>query len=412
MLFEDKFINASSLLLTLMIIPSYKKDNIVNLMSSILHSGGSKSLYPVLSSISPSRLRKYKNIVLVVIDGLGYDQVRSLPKDSFLKRHLAGKMSSVFPPTTAAAVTTFLTGAAPQNHCLVAWYMRMKEFGNKVALILPYIDKEKGKPLPPKGLALPPSLFESISRRSHIVFPRRFLKSHYNTLLCKKAEKRTYRAVKLNEFVNATARAVTSSFSSSPFSPSKSKYIYSYWPLYDELCHYYGKESNKARKHLAEIDTALQQLAQKIKGTNALLLITADHGHVSVTRKNTIILDDYPELTPLLAASMCGEPRAMMLYVKHGKEKEFEHFVQKKWRKYCTLHTPQELIKKKYFGLFAPHPSLKERIGDYIFLAKEGYVFREYKISKKHPFHRGHHGGLSKEELEVPLVMVQSNNSL
>ncbi|HLC71504.1 MAG TPA: phosphodiesterase, partial [Candidatus Nanoarchaeia archaeon] len=99
-----------------MIIPHYRHNNIVNLMSSILESSGSKSLYPTLSSLPPAEIKKYKNIVLVVIDGRGQDQVASLPKESFLKRNLQGKLSSVFPPTTTAAVTTFLTGVAPQNH--------------------------------------------------------------------------------------------------------------------------------------------------------------------------------------------------------------------------------------------------------------------------------------------------------
>ena len=69
-----------------MIIPNYHHNNIVNLMSSILQGCGSKSPYSVLSSLPPQTLKKYKNIVLLVIDGLGYDQVHSLPKDSFLKK--------------------------------------------------------------------------------------------------------------------------------------------------------------------------------------------------------------------------------------------------------------------------------------------------------------------------------------
>ncbi len=383
-----------------MIIPNYKKNNIVNLMSSILQGCGSKSRYPALSSFPPKTLQKYKNIVLVVIDGLGYDQVVSLPKNSFLRKNLHGKLNSVFPPTTTSAVTTFLAGVAPQNHGLVAWYMRMKEFGNKEVIILPYVDKEKGKLLPQKDLALPPSLFETIRHRSCLVILRKSLRSHYNTLLGRKVEKCTYRAVNPGEWINATARAVTSS--------RQKQYIYSYWPKYDKLCHYYGKESRKSQKHLREINGALEKLVMKIKDTNTLLIITADHGHVSISKKNTIIFVHYPTFQSCLAASMCGEARAAMLYVHPQKKKEFEQFVRKKWKKYCTLHPSSELIKKNYFGLFTAHPALQERVGDYILLAKEGYVFREHKVSKKHPFMVGNHGGLSKEEMEVPLVMIQA----
>lgn len=367
-------------------------------MSSILQGCGSKSIYSPLSSLPPAEIKKYKNIVLVVIDGMGYDQVASLPHDSFLKKNLQGKLNSVFPPTTTAAVTTFLTGAAPQNHGLVAWYLKMKEFGNKVTIILRYVDKEERKQLPQKDLTLPSSVFEKLSRRSTLVFPQLFLKSHYNTLLGKNAEKHTYRAIKLTEFVQATARAATSS--------SQPRYIYSYWSKYDDFCHNYGKESDKAKKHLAEIDAALQRLAEKIEGTNTLLLVTADHGHTSISKKNTIIFEKYPEFQSYLTASPCGEARAAMLYIHPEKRKEFEQFVHKHWKKCCTMHQASELIEKNYFGLFKPHRALKERVGDYILLAKEGYAFREHKITKKNPFQIGNHGGLSKEELEVPLVMV------
>ena len=246
----------------------------------------------------------------------------------------------------------------------------------------------------------PPSLFEKISRGSKVVFPKKFLKSHYNRLLGKKAEKYTYRAVKLTELVKATARAVH--FSSKPH------YIYSYWPKYDHICHHHGKESRQAKKHLAEIDAAIRRLAEEIKGTDTLLLVTADHGHTSITRKNTVVFDKYPEFQSYLTASKCGEARAVMLYVHREKRKEFKHFVLQRWKKECILIPSSELIKKKYFGLFKPHPALIERAGDYVLLAKEGYAFREHKVSKKRPFHIGNHGGLSRKELNVPLVMVRT----
>jgi predicted AlkP superfamily pyrophosphatase or phosphodiesterase len=38
-------------------------------------------------------------------------------------------MTSVFPPTTATAITTYLTGDAPQQHALTGWHTWMRELG-------------------------------------------------------------------------------------------------------------------------------------------------------------------------------------------------------------------------------------------------------------------------------------------
>ncbi len=56
-----------------MIIPNYKQKNIVNLTSSILSSLGVKSQYAKLKGFSSAKLRKKENIVLILLDGLGYE---------------------------------------------------------------------------------------------------------------------------------------------------------------------------------------------------------------------------------------------------------------------------------------------------------------------------------------------------
>jgi len=54
-------------------IPDYKKDNIINLMSSISNSFGNTHDYNTLDSLSPWELDNYKNIVLIAVDALWYN---------------------------------------------------------------------------------------------------------------------------------------------------------------------------------------------------------------------------------------------------------------------------------------------------------------------------------------------------
>jgi len=61
-------------------------------------------------------------------------------KGSFLYQHCVKKITSVFPPTTATALTVFNTGVAPQQHALTGWFMYLKEIGI-VSAVLPFISR-------------------------------------------------------------------------------------------------------------------------------------------------------------------------------------------------------------------------------------------------------------------------------
>ena len=56
-----------------MYLPNYDNGSIVNLMSSISQGLGAESLYQPLPALSPAELSASRNIVLIVIDGLGYE---------------------------------------------------------------------------------------------------------------------------------------------------------------------------------------------------------------------------------------------------------------------------------------------------------------------------------------------------
>ena len=64
-----------------MIKPNYKDGSIVNLMSSILRHFGSKSKYKPLKIFPDDSLKNSKNIVLIVIDGLGFEFLKKKKKE-------------------------------------------------------------------------------------------------------------------------------------------------------------------------------------------------------------------------------------------------------------------------------------------------------------------------------------------
>ena len=90
--------------------PDYS-NNIVNLMSSIGEASGVASPYSPLDSLE--YLKESKNIVLTIVDGLGYNYLQKYGRGTTLHKYLKGSITSVFPPSTGSAITSFWVNTAP-----------------------------------------------------------------------------------------------------------------------------------------------------------------------------------------------------------------------------------------------------------------------------------------------------------
>lgn len=117
-------------------LPDYDGNSIVNLMQSIATACGStEARYPQLAALPAAQLVAARHIVLLVIDGLGQRTFASHPACPNLQRHAIGTMTSVFPSTTASAITTFMTGLAPAQHGLTGWHMHLEEIGQTLSIL-------------------------------------------------------------------------------------------------------------------------------------------------------------------------------------------------------------------------------------------------------------------------------------
>jgi len=380
-------------------IPNYKDGSIVNLMSSIGGAMGYKSKYNQLKLLHSEELKGSKNIVLLVIDGLCYNYLKD--KESVFNKGLVGRMTTVYPPTTAAAITTFFTGEAPQQHGFTGWFVNLREAG-VVSTILKFTPRGGKESLEEYGLqvkdTLPSSSFyEKINRESYIIQLKKLSKTSYNLATAGDAEILSYK--NLNGFCRKIRKAIKKS--------DEKKYIYAYWPGFDSLSHKHGINSKETEEHFYELDKNIEKLIKKIDGTDTSLIITADHGLVDKKdiEKEIITLENHPKLEECLSAPLCGDARAAYCYVHPSKAKQFEHYVKTKLNKYCELHTSDEIIEKNYFGLGEPMPELKHRVGDYVLIMKDQYIFIDRLVNEEKYTHVGDHGGLSDDELYVPLIV-------
>ncbi|MFQ5935606.1 MAG: alkaline phosphatase family protein [Acidiferrobacterales bacterium] len=384
-------------------LPDYARGSIVNLLSSIQAAlGVQTSLYAPLSQLDPQRLARAQNLVLMVIDGLGYRYLEQQPEEAKLRRHVRARLTSVFPATTAAAVTTFFTGGAPQQHALTGWFTYFKEIGSVIAA-LPFRARYGGTSLQGAGVDAHAlfdgsSLFERINAPAYIVLPQRIVDSDYTCAHDGGAERRAYSS--LPEYFERLLEILRAS--------GKRKYIYAYWPDFDSLAHHYGVDSPQVSAHFAELDAAFGEFFTAIEDSDTTVIVTADHGFIDSEPTSLIRLEDHPALAETLVLPLCGEPRVAFCYVRPNKCKQFEGYVRGELAQYMWLYRSTELIEQGFFGYGAPHPRLRDRIGDYTLIMKGNYVIKDWLFGERPYKHIGVHGGVSEQEMYVPLIVFES----
>src|SRR5512143_1120880 len=120
--------------------PDHAAGTVVHLMASSIRAMGGDSPHRDLEGFGSGQLAGARRIIHLIVDGLGVEQldrhVRSGRGRAFLAARPHQTISTVFPATTAAAITTLTTGASPAEHGILGWHLNLHDLG-MVSTILP-----------------------------------------------------------------------------------------------------------------------------------------------------------------------------------------------------------------------------------------------------------------------------------
>ncbi|MEX2482173.1 MAG: alkaline phosphatase family protein [Gammaproteobacteria bacterium] len=381
--------------------PAYDGGSIANLMASLGAAlGAPPTPYRPLTSLPDERLGAARRIALVVIDGLGAELLSHLAPGGALAAYSHGTMTSVFPPTTASAVTTFMSGLAPQQHGLTGWFMHFRKLG-AVTAVLPFVPRFSRHALgtsniEPGALIDAPSFAARIARPSAMLLPRDLADSAFSCLLGAGARRDGYAG--LEDFAARLAAFVRGD--------DEAAYLYAYWPELDRLAHLHGPSSAAVATHFAALETVLDGIMRQAAASGTLVIVTADHGFIDSGADERIELDAHPEIAAMLALPLCGEPRAAYAYVRASAADDFEACVTAELSDALSLHRSQDFIAEGWYGHGPVHPELAARTGDYVLCLRERLTLRDSVVGER-PFNlRGQHGGTSAAEQYVPLLVA------
>jgi predicted AlkP superfamily pyrophosphatase or phosphodiesterase len=378
---------------------------------------------PLLSkSVFGGLLRRYDTVILCFIDAFGWRFLEKYRDGYPFLRHLAengvvSKLTSQFPSTTAAHVTAIHTGLPVGQSGIYEWFYYEPEVDAMIApLLFSFAGTKQRDTLKPTGVdpeKLYPTttLYQNLQAHgvSSCVFqPAEFTPSTYSNIVLQGADAAPYRT--LSEALINLRHLLERRRSPS--------YFFLYFDKIDALGHHYGPDSPQIE---AEIDTFLttmnrlflSRVAGKLK--NTLFLMTADHGQTTINPQTTVYLNIGPWFAGLqryLKTNGKGELlvpggscRDMFLYVKEELLDEAQAFLAERLEGRAEVYKTADLIRAGFFGASAASPTFLGRVGNLVILSYSGESVWWHQKGKFEQTFYGHHGGLTREEVEIPLIV-------
>ena len=193
-------------------------------------------------------------------------------------------------------------------------------------------------------------------------------------------------------------------------------YYFLYFDRIDAICHLYGPYSRQFEVAVDTFLTAMDQIFYKITHANTpdtLFIMIADHGQIEVDPKRTFYLNRYaPGIERFLRTNRrgnllvpAGSARDMFLHVREELLDEAEAFLQKQLAGRAEIHRTQTLAEQNFFGSQLSN-EFRARVGNLVILPHQYETVWWYQEGKFDMHFLGHHGGLTPEEMEIPLLLL------
>jgi len=349
------------------------------------YAGASVSgLAPALLGLQPATwlpgcVAGARATVLLVLDGFGWraiDAARArLPE---LGRLEGGPITTVVPSTTAAALTSIASGMTPAAHGMVGYRMLV---GGQVLDTLRWKVTE-GRPPDPASVTLVESAF--CGRDVPTVVRAEFARTGFTESHMRGVRFVGWRTTAT--LVTHVARLVAAG----------ETFVYAYYDGVDKVAHEYGITDSYFPAEQMAADRLVGDLLDALP-TDAVLVITADHGQVQFEQWVTM------EPVAALVRAYAGDARLRYLYARSGAEADLLKAAADAYGDCAWVFGRDQLIDEGWLGPEPPPGDVLTRVGDVSLAAKGNVAFAD----PTHPHEtrlRAGHGSLSPDEMLVPLL--------
>ncbi len=364
---------------------------------------------------------KYDAVVLFLVDAFGWRFHERFQDAAFIRRiarhGTIEKLTSQFPSTTAAHVTTIHTGLPVGVSGVHEWYYYEPQVDAVIApLLFSYsgtkqrdtLKAARVKPssLYPQGVFYP--TLKKLGVKPYVFGARDYTPSTYSSVVMKGAKQKSFKTLS-EAFINLELLLEKE---------IKPAYVHLYFDKIDSLCHEYGPTAPQTE---AEIETFLLMMEHYFERIfngkkRILFLMTADHGASEVDPETTIYLNIDPLFQgfekfirtnrsgQLLVPA--GSARDMFLYIREDRLDDAQSFLSTRLEGKADVVKIETLITEGWFGAEVSS-RFRERVGDLVILPYRHESVWWYEKDRFEQGFYGHHGGLTPQEMETILYSLE-----
>ncbi len=399
---------------------SYCFSNIPSAIQLLLTGNGPSHLPLDAFANLPTR---YDTVVLFFIDAFGWRFFEPYAeKHPFLQRFMqegvVSKMTSQFPSTTAAHATCIHTGLDVGQSGIYEWNYYEPLVDDIISpLLFSYgrdktaRDTLKRANIAPEHFYPKTTFYQKLQAQgvvSHILQYQAYTPSTYSDHIFRGAKVSPYNSLQealvyLSELMALKNGAPT--------------YYFLYFDRIDHVCHHYGPQSHQLEETITTFLNMMEHLFyHNVHGrvNNTLCMLIADHGQVEVEPARTFYLNlKTPEIKHYLKSNRAGQllvpagsARDMFLHIKEDSLDEAIAYLQTQLSGRAEVYRVQELLDRQFFGLQQPSPAFLAHVGNVVILPYKHESVWWYEEGRFEMHFQGHHGGLTHEEMEIPLLVL------
>ena len=354
-----------------MVRPEYAGPGLSTLVPALLGTASADWL--------PAPVQDARSVVLLVLDGLGWDALDAkqgrLPNLSALA---GGPVPTVVPSTTSAALTSLTTGLAPAQHGVVGFRLRLEQ---GVLNVLSWQGEHRHKPEARAVQRHPPFLQRDVP----VVTKSEFRNSGFSEVHLGGA--RFYGWGAPSSLVEH-CRQLTE---------AGERFVYAYYPGVDTVAHAHGLHDGFYDAEVVAADRLVGDVLDALSDSCALV-VTADHGQVHLEPDGWLPLGR----TGALVDACSGDGRFRYLHARRGAANELLDEARAEHGADAWVLSRSELFDAGWLGP-DPSPATRSRVGDVVLAARTDVAFVDPALEREARL-RSAHGSLTAAEMLVPVV--------
>lgn len=352
-----------------------------------------------------------KQIVLALVDGLSFDRYTKLLDGPvgflrpFADRGLLAPLTSVAPSTTSTGLTTLWTGRSPAEHGILGYEILLKQYGLVANMVtLSPVSFDQSGQLEKAGFS-PESALPVRTLGTHLTAAGIEVHAFLPAGLLHTGLSRMHLSDVVTHGFGSVADLWLTVRDVVHRPATRRRFIWVYFGEVDSLSHRHGPESDQALGEACRFfrslhDHFLAQVAGE-KATDVLMIITSDHGQIVTPPDPNYDLECHPAFTRRLHLLPTGENRLAYLHSRPGQTQAVVEYVEKAWPGAFRLMSSGHALRSGLFGPGTPDSDTLSRLGDAV-LCAQGQAYLWW--SRNPNTLLGRHGGLSRDEMLVPLL--------